>query len=502
MSGAIAADALGWASTRPLPPPPMLSILLLATVPLVATPDPPPQAATLDERPNVLVILTDDQGWGDIGYNNPEAVHTPHLDRLAAGGARLTQHYVMPQCTPTRVAAFTGRFPSRFGPQAQQASNRPVFPKGTPTLATMLRASGYDTHLVGKWHMGSDPEHGPNHFGFDTSYGSLAGAIGMYDHRYRKGRFAETWHRDHEVIDGWENGRHATDLTADEAVRVVRAERDAPFFLYLAFHAPHTPLDERGPFVDRPTQLDPDDPTRWLGEDEIPWFHDPEGKIQAEPDPEKRLLLATIHHLDHAIGRVVEALEATGQLANTLILFSSDNGPQGSWGGNAYPDDLKLTDFNQPIPYRGKKCDVWEGGIRVPGLVHWPARVEPRVVDAAVHVVDWFPTLAALLGHAPDDSAPWDGIDLAPVLFADGELPARDLYWTWSVRTNRWALRHGDWKLVHYGTDEPDEPADWQLYDLARDPAEERDLAAEHPDRLAALHARFLALRAGDAKTD
>ena len=124
-------------------------------------------------------------------------------------------------------------------------------------------------------------------------------------------------------------------------------QASSPFFLYLAYHAPHTPLDERGEFVDTPTQLDPDNPKRWLNEDKIKWFNDPEGIIQSEPDPEKRLFLAVLYHLDHGIGQVIKALDASGQRDNTLILFTSDNGPQVNWPGNAYPDDLKLTDFNQ-----------------------------------------------------------------------------------------------------------------------------------------------------------
>jgi arylsulfatase A-like enzyme len=242
------------------------------------------------DLPNVIVILTDDQGWADMGYNNSKA-YTPNLDKLAAEGATFENHYVMPQCTPTRVATFTGRYPGRFGRVGLQATNDPVFPKGTPTLASMFRAQGYDAFLCGKWHMGSSPEHGPNHFGFAQSYGSLAGAVGMYDHRYREGPYGITWHRNHEIIPDYENGVHATDLVAREAVRFVQHQRQRPFFMYLAFHAPHTPLDERGPHVDSPTQLDPQVPGRWINEDTIQWFNDPEGKIQSEPDPEKTVEL-------------------------------------------------------------------------------------------------------------------------------------------------------------------------------------------------------------------
>lgn len=450
------------------------------------------------DRPNVLVIVTDDQGWGDIGYHNP-AVYSPNLDALARSGARFTQHYVMPQCTPTRVALMTGRYPSRFGPQAQQANNAPAFPLGTPTLGTLMQNAGYETHLVGKWHLGTSTDHGPTKFGFDHSYGGLAGALGMYDHRYRKGKFAENWHRDDVVIPGWENGVHATDLTAREAVRVIEQERAAPFFLYLAFHTVHTPLDERGRFVDRPTQLDPERPGRWLDEDEIPWFHDPDGLIQREEDPEKRLLLAAVHHLDHAVGEVVKALERTGQRDDTLILFTSDNGPQGSWPGNAYPDDLKLTDFNQPIPMRGKKTDTYEGGVRVPGFAVWPGRIAAVEVREPVHVVDWMPTLAALVGA--EAVAATDGLDLADLLFGDARpapRPPRELYWVWSSGSNRRALRYGDWKVVRYGKQEPQRPADWQLFHLAEDPKEQRDLAAERPEVLADMHRRYLAQRARD----
>ena len=150
------------------------------------------------QRPNVVVIISDDQGWADIGYNNPR-VYTPHLDRLARAGARLTSHYVMPQCTPTRVALMTGRYPGRFGTAGLMANNKPAFPLGTYTLAQMFQDLGYETFMSGKWHLGSTPEHGPNHFGFDHSHGSLTGAVGMYDHRYHAKPdtpYDPTWHRD------------------------------------------------------------------------------------------------------------------------------------------------------------------------------------------------------------------------------------------------------------------------------------------------------------------
>lgn len=461
-------------------------------------------AEEVSAQPNVICILSDDQGWADIGYNNPR-VYSPNLDKLAAGGVTFTKHYVMPQCTPTRVALMTGRYPSRFGDVPLEASNEPAFPLGTPTLAAMFKRAGYRTYLAGKWHLGSMPSHGPNHFGFDSSYGSLTGAVGMYDHRYRAGDLNQTWHRDHQYIEGSEDGVHATDLVTDEAVRVIRLQEPQPFFLYLPFHAVHTPLDERGKFVNRATQLDPNDSSRWLDEDEIPWFHDPEGKIQRESDPEKRLFLAAVHHLDHAIGRIVEELDKTGKRENTLILFSSDNGPQGSWGGNAYPDDLKLTDFNQPLPVRGLKTDVWEGGIHVPAFANLPGRITPHKLEVPVHIIDWFPTLSALIEPNAKDPPAWDGVNLLPMIFSaeapSAETTDRDFHWIWKRQKTRWALRYGDWKIVKYGKGEPSSPQAWQLYHLGDDPKETTNVAGEHPEILAAMHDRFLNQREADRES-
>ncbi|MEM9411847.1 MAG: arylsulfatase [Planctomycetota bacterium] len=442
-------------------------------------------------RPNVIFILTDDQGWADVGYNNPK-VYSPHIDSLARSGVILNQNYVMPQCTPTRVALMTGRYPGRFGPPALAASNQPAFPKGTPTLAAMFKQAGYETYLCGKWHLGSTAGHGPNHFGFDHSYGSLAGAVGMYDHRYRKGKFENTWHRNHRLIEGHENGTHATDLVMAEAVRIIQSDRKRSFFLYLPFQSVHTPLDERGEFTDVPTQLDPDDPGRWLNEDKITWFNDPNGVIQSEKDPGKRLFLAAVHHLDYAIGEIVSALERTGQRENTIIIFSSDNGPQGSWAGNAYPDDLKLTDFNQSLSMRGKKIDVWEGGIRVPGFINWPSQLKPKELDQPVHIVDWFPTLTKLVNATSPESVSLDGINIWPTLKSGAPIADRSLYWTWNNRINRWAIRFKDWKVVKYGQGAPEQPEDWQLFNLQNDPQEQTNIGEQYSAKRSILHQQFL----------
>ena len=431
--------------------------------------------------PNIVVIVADDLGFMDIGYNNP-AVYTPNLDRLAATGIRFDQHYVMSQCTPTRVALLTGRFPSRFGRQAQQATNAQTIPLGTPIMASMLKSVGYRTFLAGKWHLGSNPAVGPNHYGFDESYGSLAGASGAYDHRYRPGdAFEITWHRNHEIIPGYQNGEHFTDLVAREATRFIQRKHTTPFFLYLPFHAPHTPLDERGPFIDTPTQRDPAQTDRWLNEDHISWFNDPQGLIQAESDPEKRLFLAVVHHLDDAIGHIVDALDATGQRRNTLILFTSDNGPQINWPGNAYPDDLQLSNFNQPDDLRGSKTDIYEGGIRVPAFINWPAELSPRVHTDPLHAVDWFPTLAGLAGYTVPTWLDLDGRDVWATLSENSPAQTPLFHWIWGSGNARFALRSGDWKITRYGS------ADWMLFDIANDPNETSNLSGSETNRLTAL---------------
>ena len=455
-----------------------------------------------NQKPNVIIIIADDMGWADIGYNNSR-VYTPNLDKLADSGARLLSHYVMPQCTPTRIALMTGRYPGRFGTTGLSASNEPVFPLGTPTIAKMFQDNGYETFMSGKWHLGSIPESGPNYFGFDESHGSLTGAVGMYDHRYHAKDdtpYDPTWHRNHKIIPGYENGRHVTDLTKEEAVRFINKKRDKPFFLYLPFHAPHTPLDERGEFVDTPTQPDPSNPERWLNEDKIKWFNDPEGKIQAEGSRDKRLLLATVYHLDDAVGEFLEALNESGQRENTIILFSSDNGPWRDNAGGGYPDNYPLKDYNQHDDKRGKKLDVWEGGIHVAGFINWPDNINPCEIEEYVHIIDWFPTLANIIDINPGQKVEWDGVDLSPLLFADGGLDDRNLYWIWNPKTNRWALRFGDWKIVKYGTDEPQKPEDWGLYNLKNDPKEENNVANQHPDKLKQLHEMFLIQRAKDIK--
>ena len=198
------------------------------------------------DRPNILFILADDLGWGDVGYHGSN-IRTPNIDRLVETGVELDRHYVQPMCTPTRAALLTGRYPSRFGPHATVPSNHPVLADGYETLASTLRNAGYDTGLFGKWHLGSSPKYAPNEFGFDWSYGSLAGGVDPYNHRYKAGPYSRTWHRNGKPVD--ERG-HVTDLIVSEAVEWIESRRN-PWFCYVPFTAVHVPVKAPQEWLDR-----------------------------------------------------------------------------------------------------------------------------------------------------------------------------------------------------------------------------------------------------------
>ena len=220
--------------------------------------------------------------------------------------------------------------------------------------------------------------------------------------------------------------------------------------------------------------------------------------------PKSGLFLAVMHHLDDAIGRVVKAIDDSGQRENTIIFFSSDNGPQVNWGGGSYPSDLRLTDFNQPIPFRGSKTDVWEGGFHVPGFVNWPGKIKPKKINSVHHVVDWLPTIGGIIGTqptAPDGQPKLDGVDFSAQLLTDAAPTHadRELYVIHAVNTNKWSLRRGDWKLVRYGKGEPTIES-WQLFNLKTDPREATNVASAYPTKVKELHNRFLIHRAKDKK--
>jgi len=421
------------------------------------------RAAEPRAAPNILVLIADDLGWRDIGYHDSD-IKTPTLDKLAAAGVRLERHYVCPTCSPTRAGLLTGRNPSRFGIHGPiDGRSTDSLPTGTRTLAQTLRERGYVTALSGKWHLGLRPEVGPRRYGFDQTYGYLHGQIDQYTHRYKNGD--RTWHRNDEFVD--EKG-HATDLIADDAVRFVSAQHKQPFFLWVAFSVPHHPVQEE---------------EKWL----TPYR-------ESIKDPSRRLYAASIGHMDSAIGRIVEALDKGGQLKNTLILFTSDNG-----GQRDYQSKTEYEGKHGPYPtlgdnrpLRGWKGDLYEGGIRVPAFVHWPARLKPHAVEQPVSYLDWFPTFARLAGAEIEAGWKLDGRDIGPLLAGDGR-PVPDTVFYWNVGRTQ-AVLDRDWKLIV--SDNKKEPT--ELYNLKNDPAEKTNLADREPRQVEAL----TRLLAGQKKLD
>lgn len=425
---------------------------------------------TIAAPPNVVFIMADDLGWADVAFHGGNAP-TPNLDRLAAEGLELAQHYVAPVCSPTRAALMTGRFWSRMG--VTTPTNERALPWETTTVATALRSVGYDTCLIGKWHLGSLPDEGPNRFGFDHAYGSLAGGVSPWNHRYKKGPFTHTWHRNGELVE--ETG-HVTPLLTDEAIGWLESRGDAPFFLYVPYTAVHLPLKE---------------PQEWL--DRVP--DSIEGEVAQH-------YAASVMHLDHSVGRILAALDRLGLRDNTLVVFTSDNG-----GSTAENNDLKYPDDNCPNgrlvgnndPLRGEKGSLYEGGTRVTTLVSWPGHVKPGRVDAPVQIADWMPTLCGLAGFRPTDDLRWDGTDISGLLTEHRPPAERPLYAVGPGGRSR-SLRLGDWKLVVTRTP-ADRPDKHELFHIAEDASEATDLSAAEPERVERLLEvlQQVAARDGDA---
>ena len=403
-------------------------------------------------QPNIVFIMADDLGWADVAFHGGSAP-TPNLDKLAREGLELTQHYVAPVCSPTRTGLLTGRCWSRFGVSSPQ--NNRALPWDTITLPHALKSAGYETCLTGKWHLGSKPEEGPNHYGFDHSYGSLAGGVGPYNHYYKKGEFSVTWHRDEKLIT--ESG-HVTDLITKEACEWLVQRSSKPFFLYVPYTAVHLPLKE---------------PQAWL--DKVP------AGISGDVP---RHYAACIMHLDDCVGQIIATLEKTGNREKTLLIFTSDNG--GSWSENndtKYPaDDYaagKIPGNNKPL--RDQKGSVYEGGTRVPCIANWPGTLKPGKHDAPVQIIDWMPTFCALAGLKLETGLKWDGVNLWPQLAESAAPPLRSIYTVAPGFRSR-SFRVGDFKLVAHAKAT-------ELYNIATDPNETHDLAAEMPAKVNELQA-------------
>ncbi len=415
-------------------------------------------------RPNFVFIVADDLGFADLGcYGGRDAAFgpvSPVLDRLAANGLRFTQGYSnSPVCSPTRFAMATARWQYRLRGAAEEPINSKSkgsttlgLPPEHPTLPSLLRAGGYRTALIGKWHLGYPPVFGPLKSGYDEFFGPMSGGVDYFTHCSNNGS--------HDLYFG-DAERHEegylTDLLSRRAVDWVdrMAGQDAPFLLSLHYTAPHWPWETR-------------DDEALAREVKDNLFHLHGGNIHTY----RRM----IHHMDEGIGWLVEALRRNGQLDNTLIVFTSDN------GGERFSDNWPLV---------GGKMDLTEGGIRVPWIAHWPAVIAPgRETTQPCLTMDWSATLldaAGVLdgsaGVSPDPDYPLDGLSLLPVLqAADREFP-RPLYWRMNHRGQR-ALRDGDWKYLRVDGHD-------YLFNIPADERERANLAAREPARLAQLRAAW-----------
>jgi len=427
----------------------LLPVVFVA-VPFVAAADAVPP------RPHIVLVMADDLGYADCGFNGGRTIATPHLDRLAAAGTVLESFYVQPVCSPTRAALMTGRYPIRYG--LQVGVIRPHADYGLPleerTLAAGLRDAGYVTAICGKWHLGSfAAEYHPLARGFTHAYGHLYGAIDYFTHR-RDGR-----------LDWWRDGRpleepgYSTHLLGAEAVKIVeRHDAARPLFLYVPFNAVHAP------------QQVPDD------------YLAPYQRL-----PQKRRKLAgMLAALDEQVGRIAAAVDRRGWTGNTLFLFTSDNGG---------PDPGRTTDNG---PLRAGKGTVYEGGVRVCAFATWPGHLPAGARNRRpLHIVDWYPTLLGLAGARVDQPAPLDGLDAWDALRGVAESPHDAILLNAAPRGG--AIRMGDWKLVvtqprsGERAKQRDGKAgkDVELYDLAADLGETRDLAASHPDVVNRLRQRY-----------
>ncbi len=417
------------------------------------------------ERPNFVIIMADDLGYGDIGCYGSQRINTPHLDRMAGEGMRLVDfHSSGAVCSPTRAGLMTGRYQQRAGIPAVIVAD----PKGRAhphgiqdrevTLAERLTAAGYRTAIFGKWHLGYYAKYNPVRHGFGQFRGYVSGNVDFFSHIDQAGRL--DWWRDDQIDD--EPG-YTTHLISRYSVAFIEASRDQPFCLYVPYEPPHYPY--QGPN---------DAPVRVAGKER--------GRSetkQAKVDVQ-RAYKEMVEEMDTGVGEIVAALKQHELERNTLVMFFSDNGgtPQGSNG-----------------PLRGHKGQLWEGGHRVPCVAWWPGRIRPgsESRDLAI-TLDVMPTILAAAGIDPPADRRLDGVSLLPMLTGGESLGPRTLFWG---HGNSRAMREGSWKLV-VGAPGQNSPG---LFDLANDLAEQSDLAAQEPARVQAMRAAIEAWET-DVATD
>lgn len=410
-------------------------------------------------RPNVVVIYADDLGYGDVSCFGSADIPTPNIDAIAERGLRLTDWYSnSPVCSPSRASLLTGRYPARAG--VDEILGGHVGTAGMPaqeTLASILGGAGYRTGIFGKWHLGVDPGNRPADRGFDEQFGFLAGCVDYYSHIFYwapdRNPVHDLW-RDGEHI--YDNGRYLTEVIADEAAAFIERSADRPFFCYVPFNAPHYPMHAPKEYVDRFPHLAGD----------------------------RRIMAAMIAAMDDGIGRIIDQLTRSGVLEDTIVFFSSDNGPSAESRNWLDGEEISYTGGSTG-GLRGNKGSVFEGGIRVPSVLSWPAGLPAGVTfDRPSAMMDLLPTILQATAAAAED--PVDGVGLLDALGGVPSEGERSLHWEYEGQS---ALRRGRWKLVCDPIDRLGEPnvETVLLFDLHSDPEETKDLSAEHPDLVDAL---------------
>ena len=390
------------------------------------------------QKPNFLVILSDDVGWGEFGFQGAKDIPTPHIDSIARNGVRFSQGYVSgPYCSPTRAGFITGRYQTRFGHEFNSVGQQRGLALTETTMAQRLKTLGYSTCAVGKWHLGGSDETRPTKRGFDEFYGTLANTPYFHPSQFVDSRISLN-----DVQKVPDNDFYTTEAYASRTVDWLERHKDQPWFVYLPFNAQHAPLQAPQKYLDRFAQIQ---------------------------DENRHKFAAVMSALDDAVGRVLAKVRELGQEENTLIVFFSDNG-----------GPTRQTTSNN-LPLRGNKATTWEGGVRVPFCMQWKGKLPAGATyDHPIIQLDLLPTMLAAAGADVDPAWKLDGINLLP--FLTGENPGKPhetLYWRFG---DQWAIRHGDWKLVVAPMQK--EPG---LYNLANDVSESRNLAAENPEKVGEL---------------
>lgn len=409
------------------------------------------------ERPNIVHIVADDLGWKDVGFNGCTDIQTPNIDKLAAGGAKFTQFYVQPMCTPTRACLMTGRYPFRYGLQTIVIPTAAGYGLDTAEwlMPQCLSEAGYKTAIIGKWHLGhADKKYWPKQRGFDYQYGAMIGELDYFTHDEHG---VLDWFRDNVPVR--EKG-YTTNLLGDDAVKYIMSQDpDRPFYLYLTFNAPHTPYQAPKEYV---------------------------AKYARIADPTRRTYAAMVDCLDQNIGKVVAALDKKGLRDNTLILFHSDNG--GTRDKMFTGQMADVSKINLPCdngPYRSGKGSLFEGGCRVAACANWPGHIKAQAIDRIIHAMDIYPTLAALAGASTNKCKPLDGMNVWDTIAEGKPSPRTDVIY--NVEPFRGGIRQGDWKLIWRTV----LPSSVELYHLAEDPYEKENVADAHPKKIAAMQAHL-----------